>query len=71
MPSPTFARRRNGGTTGPDPHVAQAIDALDHAQERVAVVRDGEAPLDPHLIAAPAHAGMSSAWREATAPVGS
>jgi hypothetical protein len=59
--------QRRGGTTGPDPHVAQAIDALDHAQERVAVVRDGEAPpvLDPGMVPAPVHAGMSSAWREA------
>ena len=54
----------------PDSHVAQAIDALDHAQERIAVIRDGEAPADPNLIAAPAHAGMSSAWADATSPVG-
>ena len=58
--------------TAPDPRVAAAVDALDHAQERVAVVRDGERPPtpDPGAVPAPAHAGMTSAWSEATSPLG-
>jgi|tagenome__1003787_1003787.scaffolds.fasta_scaffold20982065_5 hypothetical protein len=63
-----WAQRRGG--TGPDPRVREAIDAVDRAQELAARVRDGDPEADPSLISKPAHRGMSSAWAQATSPLG-
>ena len=61
-----WVQRRPAGS---DSRVSEAVDAVDRAQELAARVRDGDpAPEVPDLVA-PAHSGLTSAWRDATAPI--